>query len=105
MVNDEYADVTCALYAMKARGEPHRSLVRDAEALRQRLLHVPGVKKVNIIGEQAERIFGESSHDPSFAKIVVLTEGEAAREAIKRRLRRRWPTVWRRRRAPSSYPF
>jgi multidrug efflux pump subunit AcrB len=63
LVNDEYADVTFALYALKARGEPHRSLVRDAEGLRQRLLHVPGVKKVNIIGEQAERIFVEFSSD------------------------------------------
>ena len=63
MVNDEYADVTFALYAVKAKGEPHRHLVRDAESMRQRLLHVPGVKKVNIIGEQAERIFVEFSHD------------------------------------------
>src|SRR5437588_12159215 len=63
LVNDEYADVTFALYALKAKGEPHRTLVRDAEALRQRLLHVPGVKKVNIIGEQAERIFVELSSD------------------------------------------
>jgi multidrug efflux pump subunit AcrB len=63
MVNDEYADVTFALYALKARGEPHRHLVREAEVLRQQLLHVPGVKKVNIIGEQAERIFVEFSYD------------------------------------------
>lgn len=63
MVNDEFADVTFALFALKAKGEPQRLLVRDAEALRQRLLHVPGVKKVNIIGEQAERIFVSFSHD------------------------------------------
>src|SRR6059058_3766218 len=63
MMNDEYADVTFALYALKAKGEPHRNLVRDAEVLRQRVLHVPGVKKVNIIGEQAERIFVEFSYD------------------------------------------
>ena len=62
-VNDEYADVTFALYALKAQGEPHRKLVRDAEELRQRLLHIEGVKKVNIIGEQAERIFVSFSHD------------------------------------------
>jgi multidrug efflux pump subunit AcrB len=36
MVNDEYSDVTFALYALKAKGEPHRRLVRDAEVLRQR---------------------------------------------------------------------
>ncbi|MDR3432692.1 MAG: efflux RND transporter permease subunit [Rouxiella aceris] len=63
MVNDEFSDVTFALFALKARGEPQRLLVRDAESLRQRLLHVPGVKKVNIIGEQAERIFVSFSHD------------------------------------------
>jgi multidrug efflux pump subunit AcrB len=63
LVNDEYSDVTFALYALKAKGEPHRSLVRDAEGLRQRMLHVSGVKKVNIIGEQAERIFVEFSYD------------------------------------------
>ncbi|BAP40950.1 RND efflux transporter [Pseudomonas sp. StFLB209] len=63
MINDEFADVTFALFALKAKGEPPRQLVRDAEALRQRLLHVPGVKKVNIIGEQAERIFVSFSHE------------------------------------------
>ncbi|MGE8706184.1 MAG: efflux RND transporter permease subunit [Achromobacter sp.] len=63
MVNDEYADVTFALYALKAKGEPQRLLARDAEVMRQQLLHVPGVKKVNIIGEQPERIFVSFSHD------------------------------------------
>ncbi|PNB47808.1 MFS transporter [Pseudomonas sp. GW456-12-10-14-LB2] len=63
MVNDEYSDVTFALFALKAKGEPQRLLVRDAESMRQRLLHVPGVKKVNIIGEQAERIFVSFSHE------------------------------------------
>ena len=63
MVNDEYADVTFALFALKAKGEPQRLLVRDAEVLRQQLLHVAGVKKVNIIGEQPERIFVSFSHE------------------------------------------
>ncbi|BEP68395.1 MULTISPECIES: efflux RND transporter permease subunit [unclassified Variovorax] len=63
MINDEYADVTFALFALKAKGEPQRVLVRDAETLRQRLLHVPGVKKVNIAGEQPERIYVEFAHD------------------------------------------
>lgn len=60
-VNDEYGDVTFALYALKAKGEPHRLLARQAETLRQRLLHVSGVKKVMIIGEQPEKIFVEFS--------------------------------------------
>ncbi|MCU3985432.1 efflux RND transporter permease subunit [Enterobacter mori] len=63
MINDEFADVTFALFALKAKGEPQRLLVRDAETMRQQLLHVPGVKKVNIIGEQAERIYISFSHE------------------------------------------
>ncbi|CAM3280250.1 MFS transporter [Pseudomonas floridensis] len=63
MINDEFSDVTFALFALKAKGEPQRLLVRDAEALRQRLLHVPGVKKLNIVGEQTERIFVSFSHE------------------------------------------
>ncbi|WP_281061364.1 efflux RND transporter permease subunit [Sphingobium sp. Sx8-8] len=62
-VNDEYGDVTFALYALKAKGEPQRLLVREAEQIRQRMLHVPGVKKVNIIGERPERIFVDFSHE------------------------------------------
>lgn len=63
LVNDEYSDVTFALFALKAKGQPERLLVRDAEDLRQRLLHVPGVKKIDIVGEQAERIYISFSHD------------------------------------------
>ncbi|CAN5240777.1 efflux RND transporter permease subunit [soil metagenome] len=73
-VNDEYGDVTFALYALKARGEPQRLLVREAEAIRQRLLHVAGVKKVNIIGERPERIFV----DFSYARLANL--GLSARD-------------------------
>jgi multidrug efflux pump subunit AcrB len=61
-VNDEYADVTFALYALKAKGEPPRVLAREAESARQRLLQVPGVKKVNIIGERAEKIYVDFSY-------------------------------------------
>lgn len=72
-VNDEYGDVTFALYALKAKGEPQRELARQAETLRQRLLHVPGVKKVNIVGERPERIYVE------FAQDRLATLGIAAR--------------------------
>lgn len=60
-VNDEYADVSFALYALKAKGMPMRDLVRQAETIRQDLLHVRGVKKVNIVGERPEQIFVEFS--------------------------------------------
>jgi len=61
-VNDEYSDVIFAVYALEARGMPPRQLTREAETLRQRLLHVPGVKKVNIQGERPERIFVDFSY-------------------------------------------
>jgi len=61
-VNDEYSDVSFALYSVEAPGYPLRKLTRVAEDLRQRFLHVPGVKKVDIVGEQQERIFVEFSY-------------------------------------------
>lgn len=67
-VNDEYSDVSFALYALKAKGMPMRELVRQAEVIRQDLLHVPGVKKINILGERPERIFVEFS----YAKLATL---------------------------------
>jgi len=73
-VNDEYGDVTFALYALKAKGEPQRSLAREAETLRQRLLHVPGVNKINIVGERPERIYVE------FAQERLATLGVSPRD-------------------------
>jgi multidrug efflux pump subunit AcrB len=70
-VNDEYSDVIFAVYALEAHGMPPRELTREAEALRQRLLHVAGVKKVNIQGERPERIFV----DFSYARLANLGVG------------------------------
>lgn len=61
-INDEYSDVTFTLYALKTKDMPQRKLVREAEILRQRLLHVEGVKKVHIFGEQDQKIFVEFSY-------------------------------------------
>src|SRR6185312_3109433 len=67
-INDEYADVTFALYTVEGDRMPPRQLTREAESLRQRLLHVAGVKKVDILGERPERIFVEFS----YAKLATL---------------------------------
>ena len=75
-VNDEYSDVSFALYALKARGMPMRELVRQAEVIRQDLLHVPGVKKINILGERPEQIFVEFS----YTKLATL--GVSARDVV-----------------------
>lgn len=61
-INDEYSDVTFALYSVEAPGLPPRDLTREAETLRQRILQVPGVKKIDIVGERPERIFVEFSY-------------------------------------------
>ena len=63
VLNDEYTDVTFSVYALEAPGLPLRTLTREAETLRQDLLHVPGVKKVNVFGERPERIFVQFSYD------------------------------------------
>src|SRR5207248_2872542 len=55
-------DVYFALFALQAQGLPHRQLVSEAEGLRSRLLSVPGVAKVKILGEQPQRIFVELSN-------------------------------------------
>jgi multidrug efflux pump len=57
--NDEFSETYFALFALQAEGLPDRELSRLAEALRSRMLSVPGVGKVTILGEQPERIFVE----------------------------------------------
>ena len=63
VINDEYSDVYFALFSLGAHNYPHRQLVVEAEVLRQRLLKVPGVQKVNILGEQQQKIYVEISHE------------------------------------------
>jgi len=71
--NDEYSDVYFALYALEAGEMPHRQQVLLAERLRQRLLRVPGVEKVNILGEQRQQIFVEFSYE-RLATLGVVPE-------------------------------
>jgi multidrug efflux pump subunit AcrB len=63
VLNDEYTDVTFTIYSLDAPGLPPRLLTRQTETLCQDLLHIPGVKKVNIFGERPERIFVQFSYD------------------------------------------
>ncbi|AXC14118.1 Acriflavin resistance protein [Acidisarcina polymorpha] len=74
VLNDEYTDVIFAVYSLEAPGLPPRLLTREAEALRQDLLHVDGVKKVNLFGERPERIFVQFSYDR------IATLGVSARD-------------------------
>ncbi|SHI07832.1 efflux RND transporter permease subunit [Pollutimonas bauzanensis] len=62
VINDEYSDVYFSLFSLEAKNLSHRRLVAQAEVLRQRLLRVGGVQKVNILGEQQQKIYVEISH-------------------------------------------
>ncbi len=66
--NDEFGDVYSALYMLSADGLSLAELKARAEDIRQRLLRVPNVNKVDIIGERPEKIFIEFSH----AKLATL---------------------------------
>jgi multidrug efflux pump len=66
--NDEYGDVYSALYMLSADGLSLAELKTHAEDIRQRLLRVPDVNKVDIIGERPQKIFVEFSH----AKLAML---------------------------------
>jgi multidrug efflux pump len=68
VVNDEFSDVDSILYMMTGDGANYAQLKKAAEGLRQRLLKVPGVTKVDIYGTQDERIYVEFSH----AKLATL---------------------------------
>src|ERR1700753_1948963 len=68
VVNDEFSDVDSILYMMTGDGADYAQLKKAAEGMRQRLLKVPGVTKVDLYGVQDERIFVEFSH----AKLATL---------------------------------
>ncbi|HXM69611.1 MAG TPA: efflux RND transporter permease subunit, partial [Thermoanaerobaculia bacterium] len=60
--NDEYGDVYSNIYMLSADGLTFADLKTRAEDIRQRLLRVPDVNKVDIIGERPQKIFVEFSH-------------------------------------------
>src|ERR1700755_869172 len=68
VVTGEFSDVDSILYMMTGDGADYAQLKKAAEGMRQRLLKVPGVTKVDLYGVQDERIFVEFSH----AKLATL---------------------------------
>ena len=60
--NDEFGDVYSALYMITADGMSLAAMKTLAEDIRQRLLRVPNVNKVDLIGVRPEKIFVEFSH-------------------------------------------
>ncbi len=61
-VDDEYGDVYSAIYAFYGNEYSLADLKKICEDARKRLLRLPDIEKVEIIGEQEEQIFIEFSH-------------------------------------------
>jgi multidrug efflux pump subunit AcrB len=59
--DDEFGDTYGIVYGFTADGFTHRELRDYVEDIRSRLLQVPDVNKVNLIGAQPERIYVEFS--------------------------------------------
>ena len=59
--NDEFGDTFGIIYGFTADGFTHRELRDDVEKIRSRLLRVPDVSKIEVIGAQDERIIIEFS--------------------------------------------
>jgi len=61
VADDEFGDTYGIVYGFTADGFTHRDLREYVEDIRSRLLQVPDVAKVNLIGAQPERIYIEFS--------------------------------------------
>ena len=59
--NDDFGSTFGIIYAFTADGFTFRELRDHVEAVRSRLLHVPDVSKIEVMGEQDEQIFIEFS--------------------------------------------
>lgn len=59
--NDEFGDVFGVIYALGGTGFTPAEIKRQADSLRQQLLRVPDVAKVELFGVQDEKVFVEVS--------------------------------------------
>jgi multidrug efflux pump subunit AcrB len=60
--NDEFGDVYGVIFALSTDGFTYRELKDHAESVRQILLKVPDVAKVDLFGVQDEKVYVEVSH-------------------------------------------
>jgi len=60
--NDEFGDVYGVIYALSGEGYSAAELKLEADRVRQRLLRVPDVAKVELFGVQDEKVYVEVSH-------------------------------------------
>ena len=77
--------MTGLLYAVKGDGISHAELSDIAEDIKRRLLKVPMVKKVDIYGKQAKKVYVEFSHQRLAALgITPLAIAESLQEPEQR---------------------
>jgi multidrug efflux pump len=74
--NDEFTDVYGAVFALT--GTDNATLVRQAEAIRDRMLKVPGAEKVNVLGEIPRTVFVEFNQARLASLGVTVDEIAAA---------------------------
>jgi multidrug efflux pump len=67
-INDEFGDVDAVLYTITGDGASYAQLKEIAKALRKRLQPIADVSKVDLYGDQGQRIFVEFDH----AKLATL---------------------------------
>lgn len=71
--NDEFGDTYIAMYAFTADGYTPAELKDYADRARDRLLGVSGVRKVDLLGEQADRIYVQFSYR-KFAELGITLQ-------------------------------
>ena len=90
--NDEFGDVYGLLYAVKRDGVGQAELSDVAEDIKRRLLKVPMVKKVDVLGKQSEKIYIEFSHERLAALGItpqsIMRESASAEQHRRRRFDR-----------------
>ena len=61
-IHDEFGDTFGTIYAFTADGFSYAQMKEYAEAARLELLRIPNIAKVELLGEQAEKVYVEISH-------------------------------------------
>lgn len=57
--NDRFDDVFGSIYALTGDGFSYEEMRKSAENIRQMLLHIPNVQKVELLGVQSEKVYVE----------------------------------------------
>ncbi|SEJ76493.1 Multidrug efflux pump subunit AcrB [Propionispira arboris] len=61
--NDRFDDVYGSIYALTADGYSYEEMRQQAEKIRRLLLQTPNVKKVELVGEQPEKVYIEIANN------------------------------------------